>query len=77
MIRHEDGTFDAFSQKCTHLGCSVFYSEHGDKLECPCHEGFFDCKSGDVLAGPPQRPLPRIELEVANGTVYAVKGGEA
>lgn len=77
LIRHEDGTFDAYSQKCTHLGCSVFYAEHGDKLECPCHEGFFDVRSGDVLAGPPQRPLPRIDLEVAGGTVYAVGGGEA
>jgi len=77
LLRHEDGSFSAFSQRCPHLGCSVFYSEHSDKLECPCHEGFFDVHSGDVLAGPPQRGLAVIELEIVDGTIYAVSGGEA
>jgi nitrite reductase/ring-hydroxylating ferredoxin subunit len=77
LLRHEDGTFSAFSQRCPHLGCSVFLSEHSGKLECPCHEGFFDAKTGDVLAGPPQRGLAKIELEVADGKVFAVGGGEA
>jgi Rieske Fe-S protein len=76
LISHGDGTFDAFSQKCTHLGCSVFYGEESGQLECPCHEGFFDARTGAVLAGPPQRPLPRVTLEVADGTVYATGGGE-
>lgn len=77
LLRHEDGTFSAFSQRCPHLGCSVYFSEESEKLECPCHEGFFDAKSGDVLAGPPQRGLAAIKLEIANGKVYAIEGGEA
>ena len=77
LLRHEDGAFDAFSQRCPHLGCSVFYAERSGKLECPCHEGFFDARSGDVLAGPPQRGLARIELEVRDGAVFAVGGGES
>ena len=77
LVRHEDGSLNAFSQRCPHLGCSVYYSHESRKLECPCHEGFFDAKSGDVLAGPPQRGLARIELEVRDGKVFAVGGGEA
>ncbi|GEM49564.1 QcrA and Rieske domain-containing protein [Deinococcus cellulosilyticus] len=77
LLRHEDGTFSAFSQKCPHLGCHVFFAEHTGKLECPCHEGFFDARSGDVLAGPPQRGLDRVEIEVRDGKVFAVGMGEA
>jgi Rieske Fe-S protein len=77
LLRHEDGSLSAFSQRCPHLGCSVFYSPELEKLECPCHEGFFDPKSGDVLSGPPQRGLAKIELEIIDGTIFAVGGGEA
>jgi Rieske Fe-S protein len=76
LLRHEDGTFSAFSQRCPHLGCSVYFSEESSKLECPCHEGFFDAKTGDVLAGPPQRGLATIKLEITNGKIYAIEGGE-
>lgn len=76
LLRHEDGGFDAFSQKCPHLGCSVFYEARKDLLECPCHEGFFNAYSGDVISGPPQRGLARIDLELENGVIYAVRKGE-
>jgi Rieske Fe-S protein len=32
----------------------------------------FHPETGDVLAGPPPRPLPKIELREENGTIYAV-----
>ncbi len=77
LLRHEDGTFSAFSQRCPHLGCSVYFSEESGTLECPCHEGFFDAKTGDVLAGPPQRGLAAIKLEIVEDKIYAIEGGEA
>jgi Rieske Fe-S protein len=77
LLHHEDGTFSAYSQRCPHLGCSVFYTPEHNQLECPCHEGFFNAQTGDVLAGPPQRGLAKIELEILNGKIYAVRGGEA
>ena len=40
-------------------------------IHCPCHEGFFDLKTGRVLAGPPPRPLTRILLEIRGDDVYA------
>jgi len=73
LVRGNDGSYAAFGQKCTHLSCPVFYSEENDRLECPCHNGGFSSKTGEVLYGPPPRPLDRIELETINGEIFAVK----
>jgi nitrite reductase/ring-hydroxylating ferredoxin subunit len=62
----------AYSDVCTHLSCALIYQGNGT-LHCPCHEGLFDAASGNVLAGPPTRPLPLIQLAVKNGTIYAVR----
>lgn len=62
----------AYSDVCTHLSCSVLYQGDGT-LHCPCHEGLFDARTGDVLAGPPTRPLPLIQLAIQDGTIYAVR----
>jgi nitrite reductase/ring-hydroxylating ferredoxin subunit len=62
----------AYSDVCTHLSCAVLYQGDG-KLHCPCHEGLFDATTGNVLAGPPQRPLSLIQLAKENGVIYAVK----
>ncbi|MBW7927291.1 MAG: Rieske 2Fe-2S domain-containing protein [Fimbriimonadaceae bacterium] len=80
LIRREDGSFVAFSQRCTHLSCPVEYQSDKDRLYCPCHNGAFSAKDGSVLQGPPPHPLPQILLEVREGDVYAVgvrHGGEA
>ncbi len=66
----------AYSDVCTHLSCAVVYRGDGKHLYCPCHEGYFDAATGDVLAGPPTRPLPIIRLEVRDDTIYAVKEEE-
>lgn len=71
MVRKRDGQLVAYSQKCTHLSCAVYYSAEHDRLECPCHVGYFDINTGQVLQGPPPRPLPRIRLEERNGQVIA------
>jgi Rieske Fe-S protein len=72
LIRQGDGSLVAYSQKCTHLACAVVPRFEEGVLHCPCHEGYFDLATGRVLAGPPPRPLPRIELEVEGDDVYAV-----
>jgi Rieske Fe-S protein len=63
----------AYSDVCTHLSCAVLYTGDGKHLHCPCHDGLFDAATGEVLAGPPIRPLPIIQLAVDNGFIYAVK----
>jgi Rieske Fe-S protein len=63
LVRLDEATFVAYSQKCTHLSCAVYYAAAANRLECPCHEGYFSAATGQVLQGPPPRPLPRIRLE--------------
>lgn len=64
--------FVAYSQKCTHLSCSVYFGDKGD-LICPCHDGKFDARTGEPIAGPPQRPLARILLEERDGQLFALE----
>lgn len=72
LIRTNDGEYYAFGQKCTHLACPVYYSKQHERLECPCHEGGFDARTGNVLYGPPPRPLDKIELEIRGAEVWAI-----
>jgi Rieske Fe-S protein len=77
LVRTLDGELHAFGQKCTHLACPVYFERAHQRLECPCHDGAFDARTGNVLFGPPPRPLDPIKLEVrANGEIWAI-GREA
>jgi Rieske Fe-S protein len=72
LVKTPDQKLVAYSQKCTHLSCAVYYSASQNRLECPCHEGYFAIDSGRVLQGPPPRPLPKIRLEQRGDQVFAV-----
>ncbi|AUX22440.1 uncharacterized protein SOCEGT47_029430 [Sorangium cellulosum] len=72
LIRTPEGELLAYSQACTHLACAVVPRIEEGVLLCPCHAGYFDLRTGRNIAGPPPRPLPKIELEVVDGEVYAV-----
>lgn len=61
--------FVAFSAVCTHAGCGVGYDQTNEQFVCPCHGGTYDAKTGQVLAGPPPAPLPKIPVTVTNGKV--------
>jgi Rieske Fe-S protein len=77
LIRSKQGEYFAYGQKCTHLACPVYFEKQKQRIECPCHEAGFDMKTGDVLYGPPPRPLDKVALEVKdNGEVWAI-GREA
>ena len=71
VIRTAETQVVAFEQKCTHLGCPVHYDHADGQLVCPCHAGFFSAEDGRVLAGPPKRALPQIELEVRGDCRHA------
>ncbi len=79
LLRLSDSDDDvvAFSQKCTHLGCVVYYEAEESRWHCPCHEGNFEVRTGDVISGPPTRPLGRIDLEVRDdGVIWAMGATE-
>lgn len=72
LLHLSGGELRAYSQRCTHLGCVVFWEPGHDDLLCPCHEGHFDLRTGEPTAGPPDRPLPAIAVEVRDGTIWAL-----
>jgi Rieske Fe-S protein len=73
LLRLGEADVVAFSQKCTHLGCVVYYQSDEDRWHCPCHEGNFETVSGAVISGPPTRPLGRIDVEVRDdGMIWAL-----
>ena len=61
--------FRAFSAICTHLGCIVEYDSAKRQIMCPCHAGFFDTE-GQVVSGPPPRPLSSYEVVNSNGILF-------
>ncbi|OGM99522.1 MAG: hypothetical protein A2817_02355 [Candidatus Yanofskybacteria bacterium RIFCSPHIGHO2_01_FULL_39_8b] len=58
----------AFNPKCTHLGCPYRWDSEKDVFVCPCHTALFS-KTGEVLSGPPPRPLDRYPVKTENGIV--------
>jgi cytochrome b6-f complex iron-sulfur subunit len=65
--RSEQG-FLAFSAVCTHLNCMVNWNEMLKKFECPCHGAKFN-RYGEVLEGPPPRPLDLLKLQIVEDKV--------
>ena len=63
IINTRDKGFMAFSRVCTHLGCLVRYDQERQLFICPCHAGTFDLE-GNVISGPPPKPLPRFSVRV-------------
>jgi Rieske Fe-S protein len=61
----------AYSQECTHLSCAVRPLVDKGVIHCPCHEGYFDLRSGRPIAGPPRRPLPVVQLQLRGNDIYA------
>jgi Rieske Fe-S protein len=71
----DSGEILAMSGECTHLACPVQKRDirkrnknelDGDDvapLACPCHGGRFS-RTGEVLDGPPPRPLRRLKIQV-------------
>jgi Rieske Fe-S protein len=71
LVRVDEETYVAFSQECTHLSCAVVPEPEKKRFYCPCHNGAFDIMTGRPIAGPPNRPLPKVTLELRDGVIYA------
>jgi menaquinol-cytochrome c reductase iron-sulfur subunit len=61
-----DSELKVYSNFCTHLSCRVAWKQEASIYLCPCHDGRFD-KEGEVIAGPPPRPLYEYETKVEEG----------
>lgn len=73
LVRSVEGEYYAYSCRCSHLGCSVYFERAGRRLECPCHRGAYELNTGFVMYGPPTRALSQILLRMrAGGAVWAI-----
>jgi len=72
LIYTAEGELRAFSAICTHLTCTVRYESDTATLLCPCHNGRFDL-AGNVISGPPPRPLEAYEVEVSGSEFFIFK----
>jgi nitrite reductase/ring-hydroxylating ferredoxin subunit len=72
LVCTAENSYAAYSQKCTHLSCAVYYSSASNRLECPCHNGAFSIEDGSALQGPPRRTLPRVVLDNRGGELVAI-----
>lgn len=73
VLTRDGRDFSAMSNICTHLGCRVRWIADQSQFFCPCHNGVFDAE-GNVLAGPPPRPLDRYPVKVENDQLYILGG---
>lgn len=73
VLTENNREFVAMSNICTHLGCRVHWVEDEERFFCPCHNGVFD-KNGEVVSGPPPRPLKQYEVKEENGQLFVAFG---
>lgn len=69
--RHADGRVQAWSARCTHLGCRLD-RVIDDALVCPCHGSRFDAQ-GQVLTGPAVKPLVSLQVRAKDGGGWTVQ----
>lgn len=58
--RDDNGLVTLCSPVCTHLKCIVAWNPSEQTWDCPCHGSRF-LPNGEVLSGPAETPLERIE----------------
>lgn len=68
LRRESEDRFIAFSAHCTHLGCPVRWEAGAQLFMCPCHGGAY-YKDGTVAAGPPPKPLTKIDVRINKADV--------
>ncbi len=73
VVTENGRDYVALSNICTHLGCRVRWIADQGQFFCPCHNAVFD-KDGNVLDGPPPRPLDHYEIKVEDDQLYVLGG---
>lgn len=65
VYRDDENVVHTYSAICPHLGCVVHWNKDEKSFDCPCHGSRFSCQ-GNVLNGPSQSDLKKIELKKPN-----------
>jgi Rieske Fe-S protein len=72
LFKTKDEKVYALSRICTHEGCSVNFDMSQNKLICPCHGAEYESGEGNVLSGPTQRALKKINVKIDGDNVLEV-----
>lgn len=72
VTRYSDGSYDVFSNVCTHLSCRVTWQEPDQEYVCPCHDGRF-APDGSIISGPQPRGLFTYEYEIDENGIMLVQ----
>ena len=72
LIHTPQDQLKAFSAVCTHLNCTVQYDGETSVIWCACHNGKYDL-NGQVISGPPPRPLEAYQVNVRGDEVVVSK----
>jgi len=69
VVRSTETDVVVFDPHCTHLGCPLTWSTGAEAFVCPCHGGSFK-STGEVVSGPPPRPMIRYETKTEGDEVF-------
>ncbi|GDX17660.1 iron-sulfur protein [Actinomycetes bacterium] len=72
LFKTKDEKVYALSRICTHEGCSVNFDLVQNKLICPCHGATYEAPDGNVISGPTQRNLKKINVKIDGDNVLEV-----
>ena len=73
FLREKGGAVEGLSSVCSHLGCQVNWVAESYQFVCPCHHGRYDI-NGQVVGGPPPRPLARLPIEIRGDKIVVLLG---
>ena len=70
VLINSGGDLYAIDDECTHEGCSLSDGTLDEaELECICHGSIFNVKTGEVVQGPAEEPVPTYPVHVEGGSV--------
>ena len=72
LFKSKDEKVYALSRICTHEGCSVNFDLAQNKLICPCHGATYETVEGNVISGPTQRNLKKINVKIDGDNIMEV-----
>ena len=72
LFKTKDEKVYALSRICTHEGCSVNFDLAQNKLICPCHGATYETVEGNVISGPTQRNLKKINIKIDGDNIMEV-----
>ena len=72
LFKTKDEKVYALSRICTHEGCSVDFDLAQNKLICPCHGATYEALDGNIISGPTQKSLKKINVKIDGDNVLEV-----